>query len=335
MEFVAKNNADWSPELLYSKIPPWFAQVTTETITALFADDGPASPRRLSDLIANPQFPASARQTASMFVDIHESNRILNLLISDRGRFFITLFALDLHFRRHEDGRGLTPSRLRDLCVEQNICSPTRVSAFLALLQFGGHIEPARVQGDRRIREFIPSKKLINTLCWRWHAQLVPAATVVRDAQRAIDHLHQMDFVHCMVRLLAKHFCAGFRYADHLPALRLFSSRNGGLLVLFSILAADANCDDVERIGKISISQLARNTSTSRAHVIKLLREAENEDLIKRLDNGNIMMAPKLVHDLHEFFAINYLILVHFSNRAIDHLNAVRGASVGACSETS
>jgi DNA-binding MarR family transcriptional regulator len=258
-----------------------------------------------------------------MLLDLYEGKRILNLIISDRGRFFVSLFALDLHFRCGDDGTGLTPGRLKEMCREQGICSATRADAVLTLMKLAGYIERAPGARDRRLREFVPTEKLIANLRKRWHCHLAPAAALLPDAAQALGMLGRPEFVRGVVRLISAHYCAGFRFIDHVPALRRFADHNGGLMVLFSCLAA-GNEDDPgpQYAASVSVSQLARSINASRAHVGKLLKEAESEGLIKRPDGGGIVLMPDLVDNLHEFFALNYLILTHFAKTTRDHLGA-------------
>lgn len=278
--------------------------------------------RRLS-LQKNPAFPAAIRQTAGMLLELQRGRRILNLLISDRGRLFASLFVLDLHFRRHEDGIGLTPGRLKHMCKEQGICSATRAGAALTLMKLGGYVETAPEARDRRIRELVPTEKLIVNLRSRWRCHLAPAAPLLSDAARAVEMLGQPGLVQGIVRLISAHYCAGFRYTDHTPALRLFADRNGGLMVLFSILASHEVDDlDSEPAMPISISQLARSIGSSRAHVLKLLKDAEREGALQRLRDGRIVLMAPLVDDLRQFFALNYLFLTHFAKVTLDHLEA-------------
>ncbi len=282
------------------------------------------SPERRANLKADPAFPAAVRQTAGMLLDVYEGNRILNLIISDRGRFFVSLFALDLHFRHGDAGTGgLTPGRLKEMCKAQGICSATRADAVLTLMKIAGYIERAPGARDRRLRELVPTEKLIANLRKRWRCHLAPAAALLPDATQVLGMLGQPEFVRGVVRLISAYYCAGFRFIDHAPALRRFADHNGGLMLLFACLTAD-NEDDLgpQYAASVSISQLARSINASRAHVGKLLKEAESEGLVRRPDGGGIVLMPYLVDSLHEFFALNYLILTHFAKTTRDHLGA-------------
>ena len=297
----------------------------------LFSSSGPASPQRRADLKLREGFPAAVRQTAADLVKLHDGKRLLNLIINDRGRFFVALLALDLHFRRHDDGVGLTPGRLKAVCVEQGICSATRAGALLALMKFGGYLEPAPSTADRRRRELVATAALIAAQRDRWRCQFSAAAPLLPDAARALEMLDEPEFIHGVIRLMSAYFRAGFRFTDHMPALRLFADRNGGMLALFVVLAAsnEGDLSSQSPIG-ISISGLARSIGSSRAHIVKLLKDAECEGLIERPRLGSIVLMPRLVHDLYEFCALNYLLLTHLGKIVLDHGGTVGRSPVTA-----
>lgn len=231
--------------------------------------------------------------------------------MSDRGRFLATLFVLDLHFRREEDGVGLTPGRLKELCVEQTVCSATRAGALLALMKLGGFVETAPRGPDGRLRELIPTPKLIAQQSARWRCYLIGSEALLPNAARAQALLDDPEFVSRAVRLMSAHFRGGFRFVDHAPNMRLFTDRNGGMFVLLSLLATDRASSD--ELIQISISELARCTSTSRAHVIKMLRDAETDGLLHRGNGGGIRILPPLERDVGEFFALCYLWVTHMA----------------------
>lgn len=309
---------------------PWLRPVDEQRIEFLLSEKGPISQQRRAELKAAPQFSAAVRRTAAKLVEHHRGNRVLNAIISDRGRFFAAMFVLDLHFRRHDEGIGLTPGRLKEMCVAQRVCSATRAGALLALMKLGGYVEAAPRKTDRRLRELVPTERLIAQQRARWRCHLSEAAPFLPDGARGLHALDDPEFVQGLVRLLSVHFRAGFRFADYTPALNLFTGRSGGMFVLFSLLAAA----DAQGLGRgqpvqVSISELARGISSSRVHVLKLLRDAEGEGLLLRAADGGITILPALEHDVLEFFALGYLWLAHFSKVALDYIEAKRAPALG------
>jgi len=306
-----------SPFAFRSPSAPWSRPFTSRQLEDLLSGDGPLSEERRAELRSHPEFPAAARRTAACLAAHHRGNRILNAIISDRGRFFAALFVLDLHFRRRDEGIGLTPGRLKELCVEQGICSATRAGALLGLMQLAGYVEAAPQGRDGRRRELVPTERLIGQQRARWRCYLVGAEPLVPAASAARRMLDHPPFVEGVVRLMSGCFRAGFRFSDHAPGLRLFTERNGGMFVLLTLFAASG--DDADAPVDISVSQLARAISSSRAHVVKLLRDAETEGLLRRQEPGGIVLTPDLRHDTLEFFAFGQLMLIHFADTARAH----------------
>lgn len=289
-------------------------------VQEILSDQGAASPAERARLRAAEGFPTAARQTAAGLVELHAGNPVLNRLINDRGRFLVSMFVLDLHFRREEDGIGLTPGRIKDLCLEQAICSPTRCSALLALMKLGGYLEAVPSAHDQRRRTLVATDKLIAAQRARWHCHLASAAPLLPDAARGLERIDQLAFMRGVHRLMCAHLRAGFRFVDYLPALRLFGDRHGGVFALCMMLrASEPGALDHELPIEVSVSGLARATSSSRAHILKLLRDAETAGLLVRPSNGSVVLKPPLVSDLYDFFALNYLVLAHFAKLTIAH----------------
>lgn len=304
---------------------PWRRVISRQHIGQLLSEHGPLSPKRRAEIKAAQSFDLAVRCTAEKLVEHHHGNRIVNAIISDRGRFFATIFMLDLHFRRHDEGIGLTPGRLKDLCVAQRICSATRAGALLSLMKFGGYIEPAQPGSDARVRELVPTDRLIAQQRARWHCHLSGTAKVLPDAGRALASLDDQQFFEATVRLLSSHFRAGFRFNDHTPGLRLFSERNGGMLVLFSLLiASEPGVSLHQQPIQVSISELARRINASRIHVLKLLRDAEAHGLLARCEDGAVLVLPPLENDIANFFALSQLWITYLTTTVLDYLDEAR-----------
>jgi DNA-binding GntR family transcriptional regulator len=103
----------------------------------------------------------------------------------------------------------------------------------------------------------------------------------------------------------------------------LFTDRNAGLMVAFSLLLD--SCDDgftPTRPVTVSISALSRRFGVSRVHVRKMLRDAGEEGFIARPkgDNGPIVVQPRLTQATQIFFATVFLFSVHCISAALDEI---------------
>ena len=291
-------------------------------VGALSREGGPLAPSRRAWLCAQAGFEASAKETSARLVAAFHGKRLLNLIINDRGRFIVALLALDLHFRDDVPDAGLTSGRLKRLCSEMGVCSPTRVASLLALMRLGDFVRATPSPGDRRRRVLVPTARLIASQRTRWRCHLEGSAPFLPEAQRAIAALESEAFIAVMVRVLADHFYGGLRILDLVPGLRLFGERTGGIFVVLALLAAaDSAALRGEKPVETSVSDLARRTGTSRAHIIKLLGDAAAEGFIDRRENREIILQPRLVNTAHDFLAVGYLFLNYAAKLAFARID--------------
>jgi hypothetical protein len=296
---------------------PAEAAGASRRVAELTSAHGPLSPAARAALIADPRFPAAARRAAARLVDLHEGNRLLNLIVNDRGRMLVSLIALDLHFRRDEDGIGLTPGRLRRTCAATGTCSPARASALLALMRLGEFVRPAPTPRDRRHRELVPTEKLLASQRERWRCNLECAAPLLPEARQALAALDDVAYFSAMVREMCAYYYAGFRPLGEVPALRLFCERSGGMFVVLTLLAAEGDGETAAGAPPVpvSVSHLARRIGTSRTHVIKLLGDAAAAGLLSRCDGGGVVLQPRLRKAMYDFMGLAILLLVHCAKR--------------------
>ena len=218
-------------------------------------------------------------------VRFYRGNRVLNYIGYDRGRLIVAVLAFYLHVSRRPDdpNSGLTAHGLKSLCVEQDVCSPGRARALLSLLRLFGYVVPAPAS-DRRFKLLVPTELLTDSLRQRWGALFDAIALLLPEGAAARAALDRDDFLAAFVRRGIEHYRSGLRALQFTPELRLFAERNAGLTILFSLVIAAAPDDTVppRRPVRVSISELTRRFSVSRAHVLRLLRDAAAEGLIER-----------------------------------------------------
>lgn len=94
-------------------------------------------------MIAHPGFPLALARLAGGMTSLYSGNRLLNRLLSDRGRNFFGLLLLYLDALPASEGGGLTSARLAALCTATGLCSRGRAKAMLALMSWGGYVAPA------------------------------------------------------------------------------------------------------------------------------------------------------------------------------------------------
>lgn len=275
---------------------------------------GPLSEAAAAQLRAHPRFAAALRALGTGMIALYRGNRLLNLLVNDRGRMLIGYLALYLREDGEPDGRGsgFGVGQLKALLAAAGLASPGRTAAMLALMRMSGYIASASAPEDRRRHILVPTERLHAAHRDRWEC-VVAALREIHPEAAAAFALDDPEFVAAYVRLTAAHFIGGFRLKRGAPEMELFVDRNAGLMVLFSILLA-GEADDVppRRPVQISISGLASRFGVSRVHVRTLLRDAEAQGLIARADTGGaVQLKPHFADTVARFFA-NALLYVAF-----------------------
>lgn len=280
------------------------------------ADDGRLpSATELARLKSHPRFAAAVVAAAAGMADLYQGNRILNHLINDRARLVFGILALDLHFSGQPSGeQGFAATQAQQICVAHGICSAGRAAAMIALMRFGGYLQvmPSR---DRRQRLYGVTERLIAAHHERWRRLFAAIAMVGDDGAVALAALDRPAFTPAYARLLADDFRAGVRVMlDSAPELGLFAERNSGMIILFRLLA-DAGVD--RAAVPVSISALAHRYGVSRAHVGKLLRDAELDGFLSLSESGGyrVTLAPNVVDAAHTFFATAFL---YVGRRAVE-----------------
>lgn len=228
-----------------------------------------ATVEALAALRARPGFPAAVRHAARAGLSLYETDPIRRLVISDRGRFVFMNGALHLHF--NVPG-GLTASGLRDSLALAGIAGPNRAAAVIALLRWGGYLEAAP-GGDRRRRVLRPTAVLVETFREMVRDQFVALAIVAPEYAHAAALLDQAAFFAEFLARQYRGFAAGFRLTGLAPGSERFVDSNCGMPLLLSLYLAET---------PPSVSALARRFGVSRAHVLRLLGEAEAMGLAAR-----------------------------------------------------
>lgn len=282
------------------------------------AADGPGTgrgnpdPAAIAALQADPRFAVAARRYAAAIVEHYRDSWLLNRIMSDRGRFILSVMIIDLHFYGEADGQaGLTAGRLKDVCIAQNICSRGRAGALLAAMRLFGLLVPAHGP-DLRRKRLVPTERLLAIHRDRWRAGLIATGDLFPTAATAAERLGDDAFFAAFVHAMTERYRSGMRVLDWAPALAPFAERDAGIMVLFSILVAQDEAGD-----GLSIVKLAQRFSVSRAHVLGVLRSAEQRGLLTREADRRIVLAPSLRQALFDFLAGVFILQADAAREAL------------------
>jgi DNA-binding MarR family transcriptional regulator len=283
----------------------------------------PATPEAIAALRAQPGFDRAIRTSAAGLIAMYQGGHLLNWLMDDRGRLLFAYIALYLDVSRDpaDPSSGLTPTRMRALVAEHDICSPGRATAMLSLMRFGGYLAPDIDVADRRQRRLVATDKLRYLLRERWRLHFNAMAPLLPDGAAIVAALDDPAVARGLVVSMVERFRAGFRFISHAPGLGLFGERNAGLFVLMSLITAGEVDDSVppSRPVPISMAALARRFRVSRPHVLKLIRDAADDGFIERSahDANRVVIRAPLAEATQVFFATMYLFFADCAREAM------------------
>jgi hypothetical protein len=258
----------------------------------------------VATMIDHPMFAAARLAAAAAMVEQYRGHWILNRLVNDRGRFVLGLMILDLHFI-DGGGEGFTAGRLRDVADASGVCSPGRITAFLAALRLVGFLAPVAAD-DRRLRRLAPTERFLDLHRDRLRRLFEALATIDPAGDAALAVLHRPGFLANFAHALVTAHRRGVRIAELVQELRPTVERDAGLTILFTLLVEDVAGHAV------SIASLAQRFSVSRAHVLTVLREAERTGLAMPAGpRGGYRAGPALAATLDRLFAVMFLTHLH------------------------
>lgn len=283
------------------------------------------TPGAIAAMRAQPGFDAAARICATSVVGLYRDNRFLNLVINDQGRAVIGWFAIYLHL---SGGEGLTLSRIVALCKRHGLCSAGRAASIVGLMRATGYLAPV-ASGDRRERRLAPTERLMSGQWERWRCVLGALAHIRPHAKLCLDAMGDPAFDRSLVSDLFDHYQAGFRLVGaNVAELSMIGQRKAAIMILFSLFAVRRPRGPGEEVAELSVSELARRFQVSRTHVISVLRDAEEQGLLRRGRNEGdpLLVLPPLVEGVGKFLASSFLLMDHCSRRA---LGATRAGATG------
>jgi hypothetical protein len=176
------------------------------------------------------------------------------------------------------------------------------------------------------LRRLVPTERLMSLNGERNRRTFNAIAMVMPAYEEAFAAQSHPDFTGRFVCRYCEYFLAGFRFVDLVPDMRLFVDRNAGVMVLCSMLLA-GEADDVYPPAlpvRVSSSALSRRFGVSRAHVRRLLQDAENQGLLQRLDGERVRLLPRLRQGANDFMAAQFLLVAHCAQGALADIGRER-----------
>jgi hypothetical protein len=253
----------------------------------------------LDAVMAHPRFADAMRIVIAGWLSMAGGNRLMNTIVTDRGRMLVSLFAVYLHDQRRpgDSSTGLTPGRMKAILEPHDVCSPGRIDALLAVMRMLGYLTVLPDREDRRLRRLQPTEKLLELQRRRSIFTFEAMAVVLPEGGEALAALDRPGFLQAYLGRVSEIYLGGNFYVKIVPEMSALHERNGGLTSMYCLLLAGEPDDAFPPLRPVhaSVSRLARRLGISRAQMRRLFAMAETEGLIAREGEGESWrLLPKL-----------------------------------------
>jgi DNA-binding MarR family transcriptional regulator len=222
------------------------------------------------------------------------------------------------------DARGeLSLTTIRDVCVELGFSSPGYAAALLVRLRVMGFITRDTNVSDKRVRRYIPSPLMKKAFIELLGNELLAFRLIEPEAIEAFEALKDPE----VFRFFALNSGRGLSRIVKSPEpgpLHMFAVRNVGIAILHEIALSGAEDDTYPPKGavRLAIAPLARKFGVSRSHVLRLLREAEKQGMLRRnADELTGHFEEKLRDELLLLHASGFMAVAAAAYRAMSDAN--------------
>lgn len=253
--------------------------------------DGDIPRETFARLQSHPRYREITRKFMTDTLELAARDRSIDGIFKDMGRYGAALWATYLHLTG-----GLTLPRLKEICARSKMLSPGRARALLIYLQLLGYVK-ALPKTARGPTQYAPSVALVAALKAQSRIGLEVLAAVDPHFQTVIDHLDEPDvFNGLIVKFGEGAINAAVAVDQNAPFWQIFLMRNAGMQMLHCLILADENPDakTPEKKNIVSIAGMAQRLKVARSHVLRVLRLAEKEKLLRRFKDGTIQLSEEL-----------------------------------------
>jgi len=275
-------------------------------------------PAAYARLTSHPRFIEAARLSARTAVGRHTGNPQISGTFKDIRRVMYGVFVL------YCDARGeLSLTTIRDVCIELGFISPGYAAALLVRLRVMGFITRDANVSDRRVRRYIPSPLMKNAFIELLGNELLAFGLIEPEAIEAVEALRDPE----VFRFFALNGGRGLSRIVKSPKpgpLHMFAVRSVGIAILHEIALSGADDDTYPPKGpvRLAVAPLARKFGVSRSHVLRLLRDAEKEGLLRRnADELTGHLEEKLREELLLFHASGFMAIAAGAYQAMNDAN--------------
>ena len=264
----------------------------------------------VSRVAAHPGFADASRALAAGMLALAASDRVLDAIFKDAGRYFAAMSG----FALHEDG-GLTLPRLKAVCARSGLLSAGRTRALVQFLEHFGYLDRQPRPGHAAL--YIPTPAFRAAWDRQFVAALQAAQFIAPDVGMLLDPA-QLVVRQAYGRNHAEGMLAAMQAEPQVTSfLRVFLHPYAGSHLLWVLIASSSDPEFPPRqSGPVSIAGLARTCSVSRIQVARIFREAAAEGLAELGGDGFVRFHAAAREQLGFFYAIQLVQILAAAARA-------------------
>jgi hypothetical protein len=253
---------------------------------------------RRAAMAAHPQFVAAMRRSAANKTDLFFRQPQIHRFAIDKGSSLLNVFVTCLHY----SDEGLTLAALKSLCADSKLCSPGRVVAFVAAMRKRGDIRPADPASRNRTRKLVLGPDFLAFQQERLRAEISATSLLSPLGDEGLKAFADERFFASYMRVVLGLVFAYRTTLANTPVVEFFYERHGGMLLLHDVIGASENTLESLPVA-ISVSAMSKRFRISRAHILKLLRDAHSEGLVTwHAGRRELTLSPDFVLSLKRYF---------------------------------
>lgn len=258
------------------------------------------------EILTHPRFPFARDAYVNAILATYEHNPFLSRLLIETGRTVLFIGTMCLHARHDRADRATWPTLklITEQTVAHGVASPRRVYDLVRRLILTGYLAQRAAPQDRRTRILTPTPKMIAHDQDFLTSQYLPLQILYpQPGYRPImerDLALQLRQRRVTADLLAR----GARIMARNPVMMPFLGRDAGAMILLKLMQMVGPIGEATPL-ELSFSDIGARIGASRTHARNLLKDAEEQGLV-RLTRGAgqfIEPTPVLVQEFDRFVA--------------------------------
>lgn len=290
----------------------WETELRIASVTTVSAEG-------IADFLAHPRLRDAIRHTISGALAVCDADPDAHANFRDVGRFVLGLIALYL-----DATGGLTHRRLREISGEAGTLSGGRATAILLHLRMIGYVTAESTRADGSARLYVPTKRMKDVYRRRFRIELESLAMIEPEVEDLLARLEEDDVFRIVMAQLGALIGQGQQRQEiALKRYDAITAKSSGTIIMFNLLAAADQAMDfpVPGFARVSVSALSRRFRVSRAHVLRVLREAEEAGFLSRREDGEGVIIHQLLCDTFRlYYAIVHIIMAGVAYRTLETL---------------